>query len=134
MSNSAYALIGLASWAIIQTFILLTVRLVAMRDGRAMNSFDPQGKDLAGFGQRATRAHINTLENLAILASFLLFGIATDQTAITEGLACWVLYARIAQSVTHMISISVPMVLLRATLFTVQLVICVIWAWDFWHA
>jgi MAPEG family len=134
MSNTACALIGLATWAIIQSFILVTVRLLAVKGGQAMNTFDPAGKDLSTFGHRVTRSHGNTLENLAILASFLLYAIATEQTAITEGLACWVLYARIGQSVTHMISTSVPFVLIRANLFTVQLLICLFWAWKFWHA
>lgn len=134
MSNTGCALIGLASWAIIQTFILVIVRGLAIQRGHAMNTFDPAGKDVEGFAYRATRAHGNTLENLAIPASFLLYGIATGQTAITEALACWVLYARIGQSVAHMISTSVPFVLIRATLFSVQLIICLIWAWEFWHA
>lgn len=134
MSNTSGALIGLASWAIIQSFILVIVRGMAMQRGHAMNTFDPAGKDLEGFAYRVTRAHGNTLENLAILASFLLYAIATGQTAITGALACWVLYARIGQSIAHMISTSMPFVLVRATLFSVQLIICLIWAWKFWHA
>jgi uncharacterized MAPEG superfamily protein len=134
MSNTAFALIGLATWAILQTLILVTVRLLATRSGHALNTFDPQGRDLEGFGPRATRAHLNTLENLAILASFLLYAIATQQTAVTEGLACWVLYARIGQSCVHMISTSVPFVLMRATLFSVQLIICLVWAGSFLQA
>lgn len=134
MSNTGCALIGLASWAIIQSFILVTVRVTAIQGGKALNTFDPAGKDMSDFGYRVTRAHGNTVENLAILASFLLFALATDQTAITEALACWLLYARIGQSVVHMISTSVPFVMLRATLFSVQLIICLVWAWKFWQA
>ena len=87
MSNTACTLIGLATWAIILSFVLVTVRLLAVKGGKEMNTFDPTGKDLSTLGQRVTRAHGNTLENLAILASFLLYAIATEQTAITEGLA-----------------------------------------------
>jgi len=134
MNNTGFALIGLASWAIIQSFILVGVRFGAVQGGHALNTFDPAGKDMQGFGYRVTRAHGNTLENLAILASFLLYAIATSQTAVTEGLACWLLYARIGQSVSHMISTSVPFVLLRANLFGAQLIICLYWAWQFWNA
>ena len=134
MSNTSGALIGLASWAIIQSFILVSVRFVATKNGHALNTFDPAGKDLQGFGLRVTRAHGNTLENLAILASFLLYAIAAGQTAITEALACWLLYARVGQSVVHMMSNSVPFVLVRATLFSAQLIICLFWAWKFWGA
>lgn len=134
MSNTSFALVGLAGWAIVLTFLLVFVRMSAVREGHALNTFDPEGKDLSGFRYRATRAHGNTLENLAILASLLLYAIATNQTAITEGLACWVLYARVGQSIVHMISTSVPFVMIRATLFGAQMVIGLIWAWAFWQA
>ncbi len=134
MNNTGFALVGLAAWAIALTFLLVVVRMMALRDGRAMNAFDPAGKDMVGFGYRATRAHGNTLENLAILASLLLYALVTEQTAVTEGLACWVLYARIGQSVVHMVSTSVPFVLIRATLFSAQMVIGLIWAWQFLQA
>ena len=134
MSNTACTLIGLFSWAIILTFVLVNVRLLAIMGGKALNSFDPTGHDVSGFTYRVTRAHGNTIENLAILVTPLLYAIATNQTAVTEGLACWVLYARIAQSVVHMISTSKPAVLVRATLFSAQLIIGLIWAWKFWHA
>ncbi|MEN9727786.1 MAG: hypothetical protein RL434_2152 [Pseudomonadota bacterium] len=134
MNNTGCALIGLAAWAIIQTFVLVFVRLNAVRAGHPINTFDPTGKDLRGFAYRVTRAHGNTLENLAIFAGLLLYAIATSQTAITEGLACWLLYARIGQSVVHMFSTSAPFVLLRANLFGAQMIIGLWWAWQFWHA
>ena len=131
MNATACALLGLASWAIILTFALTTVRFVAIRGGKELNTFDPQGKDLTGLSYRVTRAHGNMIENLAIPASFLLYALATDQAAITNGLASIVLWTRLAQSVVHLISTSKPMVLLRANLFGVQLLICLFWAWKF---
>jgi hypothetical protein len=56
-----------------------------------------------------------------------IYGIATGQSEVTEGLAMVVLGARIVQSITHMMSVSLPAILLRATLFTVQVVIWIIW-------
>ena len=133
MSNTAFTVIGLITWSVLLSFMLVNVRLIALRDGRPLNSFDPAGRDLQNFGYRVTRAHANSLDNLAIPVGLLLYAIATEQTAITEGLASWVLFARIAQSTVHMISTSVPMVLARATFFSAQLIICVIWAWRFWQ-
>ena len=46
---------------------------------------------------------------------------------VTDPLAMWVLYFRIAQSITHVISTSVPAVLLRANLFFVQMLIYLWW-------
>jgi hypothetical protein len=60
------------------------------------------------------------------------YGFATGQTAVTDGLATIVLAARVAQSVVHIISVSVPAVLVRATFFTVQVVIWVIWTLGFY--
>jgi hypothetical protein len=39
----------------------------------------------------------------------------------------WVLYARIGQSLTHIVSTSVPAVMLRATLFFAQILIYLWW-------
>ena len=134
MNATACALIGLASWAIILTFILLGVRLAAMRGGKDLNTFDSTGKDMTGFPFRVTRAHGNMIENLAIPASFLLYALATQQTNVTNGLAPIVLWTRVGQSLVHLISTSKPMVLLRANLFFVQIIICVYWAWKFCSA
>lgn len=46
---------------------------------------------------------------------------------MTDPLAMPLLYARVAQSTVHLISTSVPAVLLRATLFAVQLAIAAAW-------
>ncbi len=135
MSTTACAVLGLATWAIVMTVILLVVRMSAsMKDGKKLNSFEHEGRDMQPFGYRVTRAHGNTIENLAIPASFLLYSLVTSQTAITDGMAAWVLWSRVGQSVVHMISTSVPMVLVRATLFTIQTTVCAIWAWKFFHA
>jgi hypothetical protein len=45
-----------------------------------------------------------------------------------------VLGARLGQSIVHMISVSFPAVLVRATLFTVQVVIWIIWTLGFYGA
>ena len=134
MSTTACALLGLATWAIVMTVVLLVVRFKYVKGGKSLNSFDHEGRDVDALGYRVTRAHGNTIENLAIPASFLLYALATSQTAITEGLAAWVMWSRVGQSIAHMISTAVPFVLIRATLFTVQIVVCLIWSWKFFHA
>ena len=135
MSATATCLIGLAVWSIILIGVLLTFRVIAMVGGeKALNTFSPDGADLSSAGYRATRAHLNSLEGLPIVASILLYAIATGQTAITDPLAMVVLGARVLQSVTHMISTSKGAVLLRASFFTVQVVVWVIWACKLYSA
>jgi uncharacterized MAPEG superfamily protein len=132
MTATATCLIGLVSWTIFLIFVLLTFRIIAVVKGqKALNNFLPDGSDLDPAAQRATRAHLNSLENLPIVGALLLYALVSGQTAITDPLAMVVLGARVLQSVTHIISTSVPAVMARATLFGVQVAIWIIWAWKF---
>jgi uncharacterized MAPEG superfamily protein len=132
MSASAVCLFGLIGWTIVLTFLLIGVRLKPIFGGTVL--FDQDGSDLPGFAQRVTRAHGNSLEWLTIPAALIVYGVATGQSAVTDGLAMIVLGARLGQSIVHMISVSVPAVLVRATLFTVQVVIWIIWTLGFYGA
>jgi hypothetical protein len=128
MSASATAVIGLVLWSVFLTLALLVVRFGAIQSGKkALNNFQADGRDLDATGLRVTRALGNSLENLPLSIGLLLLAIALGQSAVTDGLAFVFLGARIGQSVVHMISTAVPMVLARATLFTVQTVILIIW-------
>jgi hypothetical protein len=134
MTATSCALLGFIAWSILLTLALIGVRTAATLKGKALNTFSATGADLDDFGLRVTRAHGNSVENLAIVACLLLYAISTDQTAITNGLAAVVFGARVVQSVVHIASGSVPAVVLRATAFTVQNVIGLMWIWQFYHA
>lgn len=128
MSVTAQALCGLVLWSVVLTFMLVFTRVGAvMRGEKQLNAFQADGKDLNAFGQRMTRAHANSLENLAGAAALLLLAIATGQTAVTDGLAFAYLGARIAQSVVHIASTAPPAVMLRATFFSVQMILLIVW-------
>lgn len=128
MGTTATALVGLVLWSVVLTFVLLGVRGRALMAGqKALNNFQADGRDLDALGLRVTRAHANSLENLAPAAALMLLAIATDRAGVTDGLAMVVLGARVLQSVVHMLSTAQPMVLARATFFTVQVVIWIIW-------
>jgi uncharacterized MAPEG superfamily protein len=124
--GSMEVLVGLALWSVAMTFVLVGARVST---GKELNSFKADGNDLGAFGLRVTRAHANCLENLALPAAIILIAMVQGQTAIiTDGLALVFLVSRIGQSLVHMLFIqSVPMVIVRATLFTVQHVIIIIW-------
>ncbi len=132
MSASTVCLFGLIGWTIALTILLIGVRLKPILGGTYL--FQQDGDDLPGFAQRVTRAHGNSLEWLTIPAALLVYGVATGQSAVTDGLAMIVLGARLGQSIVHMISVSFPAVLVRATLFTVQVVIWAIWTLGFYGA
>ena len=135
MSATTISLMGHIGWTILLTVILLISRFVATgKDKHPLNTFAQDGSDIFPLGNRITRAHGNSLEWMVIPASLLVFAAGTGQTAITDGLAMICLYCRVAQSVAHIISTSVPVVLVRATFFTVQVVIWAMWAWQFYGA
>ena len=125
--GSMEVLVGLALWSVAMTFVLVGARVSS---GKELNSFKADGNDLGAFGLRVTRAHANCLENLALPAAIILLAMvqAQGQPAITDGLALVFLASRIGQSLVHMLfTQSVPIVVVRATLFVVQHVIIIIW-------
>ncbi len=135
MSASVICLLGLIGWTIFLLFVLLGARGHAIfSGGHEPNVFDQQGADVGPFAQRITRAQANSLEWLTIPAALLIYGIATGHNEVTDGLAMVVLGTRMAQSVVHLVSIALPAILVRATLFTVQVVIWIIWSLGFYGA
>jgi len=128
MAPTATALAGFTIWFVLLTFALAFFRVyVTASTGKALNSFAPDGSDTPGFGRRLTRARDNCFETLPAFAALALVAYMSGRLAVTDGLAPLVLYTRIVQSVTHIISISIPAVLLRATMLTIQLVIYLWW-------
>jgi len=125
--GSMEVLVGLALWSVAMTFVLVGARVSS---GKELNSFKADGNDLGAFGLRVTRAHANCLENLALPAAIILLAMvgAQGEAAITDALALVFLASRIGQSLVHMLfTQSVPIVVVRATLFVVQHVIIIIW-------
>jgi protein-disulfide isomerase/uncharacterized MAPEG superfamily protein len=130
MGATLTALAGFAAWYVVLTILMGTFRMSRMVSaGKAANSFAVNGSDLPGFGERVTRARDNCYETLPIFGALALVAYATNQLTVTDPLAMWVLWARIGQSVTHMISTSVPAVLVRANLFFAQMLIYLYWSY-----
>lgn len=129
MSATLIALVGFAAWTGLLVFGLANLRvLTSTRTQKPINTFSPSGDDLEGLGQRWTRVHLNCVEFLPVFGAVALSAIVSGNAAVTDPLAMVVLYARFGQSIVHLIGTSVPLVLARATLFVVQLVIVLWWA------
>ena len=75
---------------------------------------------------RVEHAHANALENLPLFAVIVLAAAAMGKSAVTDHWAMYVLYARVAQSVVHMIGVSHWLVMLRATFWSIQLVLFIV--------
>ncbi len=128
MSRSLVALVGFAAWQLLLTFGLGFFRTSLVLSGRrAANSFSPDGSDVTGIGQRYTRARDNCYENLPMFGAIIAGAALAGRSAVTDPLAMIVLYARIAQSATHIASTSVPAVFARFGFYLVQLSIMAWW-------
>lgn len=103
--------------------LVLTFKKPADSWGRDKKPDDP------GIVTRASHAHANTVENLPLFAAVVLAAAALGQNAVVDGLACYVLYARLAQVAVHLIGTSFILVLLRATFFLAQLGLVGYMAW-----
>ena len=132
LSPALIALAGFAGWTLLLLVVIVNVRLFNSVAGakRPLNQFSPYGDDLPGLGQRATRAHLNCLENLPIFAALVAAAGLSGHLQIIDGTAMYLLYARLAQSVTHLISASLPMVLVRGLFFFVQVGLMLYYAYQ----
>ena len=131
MGNTACAILGLAGWFLVTLLALAFYRVYAnLASKKPANSFAADGSDVPGFGQRLTRVHANCYENIPLFMAVMLFAMANGQTAITDPSAHLLLYSRVAQSLVHAVSTSVPAVLLRFVLFVLQVLIIICWLWQ----
>jgi uncharacterized MAPEG superfamily protein len=78
---------------------------------------------------RAQHAHLNCVENLPLFAAVVLVAVALGQTGVVDPVAAWVLYARVAQSVVHLIGTSFILVFARATFFLAQIALILYMIW-----
>jgi uncharacterized MAPEG superfamily protein len=130
MSNTAYALTGFVSWALLLLVVMEAIRTCFVVTGKvAANAFTPDNAGLSPFMQRLARAHANCIEGLPIFGGLLAIAIMTSKSAITDPLAFWLLGARIVQSTIHLASTSPMAVSLRFAAFAVQIATGVYWSW-----
>jgi len=98
---------------------------------RAVNSFQPDGKDVSDFSARLARVHANCYESFPFIGGLLLLALATNLTAITSPLALVLLACRIGQSLIHLVSTSGLAVQVRFALFVAQFLIAAWWTIQF---
>ncbi len=129
-SMSAFVLTSFIGWSLLLLVLMeaLRTRLV-MQGAVAANEFQPDNSNLSPFMQRLSRAHANCLEGIPVFGGLLLIALATDRANVTDGLAPWLLIARVVQSSIHLSSLSVLAVSARFLAFLVQIGIGVYWVW-----
>lgn len=130
MSTSAVVLTLFIAWALFLLVLMEVIRSYLVVSGRARsNEFQPDNANLSPFLQRLARAHANCIESLPVVGGLLLVAIATGHSGLTDTMAPWLLVARLGQSITHLVSVSVLAVNVRFAFFAVQLGIAIYWTW-----
>ncbi|MEQ9364645.1 MAG: MAPEG family protein [Leptospirales bacterium] len=122
MNNALFSLIAFATWAIILGISIVSWRgILGMMKVSKLNEFPAGERHGTDLYWRLNRAHLNTLENLPIMASVVFVAWATGTiTPIVESLAQWALVARLCQSLIHISSGSVFAVVGRASFLLAQ--------------
>ena len=132
MNDTHIALLGYIGLFLIILLILAGLRTMLTLNGtKKANSFAPTGEDAGEFSRRLVRTHANMYEFFPVFGGVLLFALATDQTAVTNGLALIFLGARVLQTLTHLISTSIMAVQVRFFFFLVQFFIAGFWVLKF---
>ena len=125
---SMQALIGFTAWTLLLVLVIFAWRgIEIVINGKKADSWT-RGKqvDETALIRRIEHAHINCLENLPIFAVIVLAAAAMGKSAVTEPYAMYVLYARLAQTVIHIIGVNHWLVLVRATFWAIQLALFVV--------
>ena len=126
MTLPLLTLLGFASWTLVLLAATVGVhrwRLILTKRA-PINGFPPEAPVGPGWYQRATRAHLNCIENLPVYAAIVLVAtIAGRDGLLLDALSVAVLGARICQTLVHVLFVQTERaVTYRFSLFTVQLV------------
>jgi uncharacterized MAPEG superfamily protein len=103
--------------------LVLAMKKPANSWGRGQATDDPP------FVTRAQHAHLNCLENLPVFAAIVLAGVALGKSGVVDQVAAFVLYARLAQSIVHLIGTSHWLVFARANFLVIQAALFLYMIW-----
>lgn len=130
MTTTALALILFIAWTLALLVLMEAIRcwLVATKQVPA-NGFRPDNDNLSPFMQRLARAHLNCVEGFPVFGGLMIAALLAGKASVTDGLALWLVAARIAQSSIHLASLAVMAVNARFAAFALQVAIAVWWVW-----
>ena len=115
-----------AAWTLLLPVIYAgTIRVPAIASGRKRADSWERGKpndDPAALA-RMKNAHGNCTENFPVFAAIVVVAALLGKIAIADAVAGYVLYARVAQSVVHIIGTSLPLIALRGFFYAAQVVL-----------
>lgn len=125
------AVLGFALWTLVLVFVAVNWRVLEVLRGKSINSWGRNdGISVPAIVLRMQHAHLNCLENLPIFAVLVFAAAFMGKSAVVDSLACYVLGARLAQSIVHLIGTSPGLVFVRATFYVVQVLIFFYMFWE----
>lgn len=120
---AAWTLVLMLTYVGYRVALVLAMKKPANSWGRGITTDDPP------FITRAHHAHLNSLENLPIFAAIVLAAHALGKVPVVDQVAAFVLYARLAQSITHLIGVNHWLVFIRANFLVIQ---AALFFWMIW--
>ena len=129
------ALLLFAGWTLVLMFIYVNYRvMLTLTFKKPANSWGRDAADVdPAWVKRAHHAHLNCVENLPVFAAIVLSATALNKAPVVDAVAAWVLYLRLAQSVTHLIGTSAALVFIRANFFLLQALLYFYMIWGLLH-
>lgn len=130
--GAIHALLGFAGWTLLMVLLVFAYRGARLLTGTPINAW-PRGSrpaNEAAFAIRAGDAHANCVENLVVFGVIVLSAQVLGRLDAIAPFAVWVLYARIGQSVAHLIGTNQILVLIRATFWAAQLALMIRMLWE----
>jgi len=133
MTIPLLTLLGFATW----TLLLLAATVgfhrwrLILTQRAPINGFPPDAPVGPGWYQRATRAHLNCIENLPVYGAIVLTATLTGhREPLLDALSIAVLAARVGQTLVHVSFVQTERaVTYRFSLFTVQLLAMLVMVW-----
>jgi uncharacterized MAPEG superfamily protein len=131
--NAFTAVLLYAAWTLLLPLIYAgTIRVPSIAAGRKRADHWERGKptDDPPVLARTKNAHLNCTENFPVFAAIVVVAALLGKIAVADALAGYVLVARVAQSIVHMLGTSLPLIALRGFFYFVQVVLMF---WMIWN-
>jgi uncharacterized MAPEG superfamily protein len=134
--NAYTAVLLYAAWTLLLPIFYAGIRVPAIAGGKKAADHWERGKpsDDPGILQRAKHAHLNSTENFPVFAAVVVIAGLMGKIAVADAVAGYVLYARVLQSVMHMLGTSLPLIALRGLFYFVQVVLIFWMLWGLLRA
>jgi len=117
-----------AAWTLLLMMGYVTYRTMMVLQGTSAASWTRgSGYEVPGLVKRIENAHANCVENLPVYGAIVLGAYVLGKPGVVDATALWFLLARLGQSISHIAGVTHTLVLVRATFYTVQVLI-MFWA------